>query len=996
MTKESRAFSLTEILIALGIIILFITLPFLAYRNYSKKARDEKRKTDLLKISQGLEQYRAEKGVYPPDLDALKTEGYLPDLPVDPLDGEAVPGEEGIEYGYSYESDGNTYTLMARLEDDVRSSVGGGGGGGLGAGTLTNYNLSGTATGVPNGGAYTGTVSISGTVTAGGVLNGTFSGSLSGGSITGTITNATVSNATNGSVSGTCTFQTGTVAGTSFNGIVVTCNLTGSGGPGGGSGPGVFIVDPINPKGDDKPIAQLTQDAGTSPSPTIPSKTPYISPTDLIRAGSVTVTPPPCTQSITCSGSCRELSGRCAAGVNTYASTMGDCLYYTRPGFPVCQPMPAPDQACTVTSDSCTPATGEHPVCNVTTCIPYCNATISCAGSCQQLNNRCGSYSSTRSGCTYTTHSAGTCQVTAALDQACTVTGDTCNVGGGEHPNCSGTNCIPNCDSTISCSGSCQTTAGRCAPNSYASTRGGCTYTTYSGGGSCTAVAAPNQACSVTSQSCTSPPLCETSTSYCRNCLSNANCTNPAAPRCASYNCSACTGDPDCSNFAGTYCSSGTCTEPSFSTYFGLSNELPGHKGIMPSKVDYSTFVQRVYSSGGNNYAGVYKFDNRGNLSWNAGSGSMSYPTQWVYPRGVQPMADGGVVGVSSVMFDQPNTRHSVYLQMFNSGGGLLQESIIGRPGVYDGDVEFYHFDEIPAAQGGGIIGAGLYTTSSSPYQASCILMRVNTSGNIVWQKLIGSAPMTCTAQSVAYNPTGNNIVFLIIGSSIPGAPGNLDAALLRFDLSGNLQSAWAYGTSAADFIWQQSAGINPSNGHVTFTFGLNSYATNLLMRVNPNTSAGSSIASKLTDYNATDSLTVFSDGGFGITANGSGNAHHMAVFDSAGNKLWEKQLNPFVGGSRTDCNYAFPRKTLNGQYVATARCYGPQFIWKLRSNGSMSSCTDLTDTAIVNSYLWASSASVSINDVTGTIPISNGGASREYPSTSWNYDATRTNNCTY
>lgn len=298
-SNSKAAFSLTEILIALGIIIIFITLPVLAYGNYSKKTRDEKRKTDISRVAQALEQYKAEKGVYPPDLSTLQTEGFIPEMPVDPKTGES----------YDYSSDTLGYKLIADLENDVRNADG-------------------------------------------------------------------------------------------------------------STGPGVAIVDSNNQNPTEEIIAQLTQGAGNNPSPTVPSKTPYISPTGA-RAGSATITPPPCTGTIVCSGACQQITGRC----DDYASEKINCLYTTRSGFPSCQPMAAPNQPCTYdgTAADCSAGTG----CLATYCRPNCNAGPVCAGVCSQVAGRCappGSYSSTMGSCTYKTLSGGgTCYEVAAPNQPCTI-----------------------------------------------------------------------------------------------------------------------------------------------------------------------------------------------------------------------------------------------------------------------------------------------------------------------------------------------------------------------------------------------------------------------------------------------------------------------------------------------------------------------------------------------------------------------------------------------
>lgn len=122
-----RGFTLTEILIALGIVIVFITLPALTYGSYLKKVRDLRRKSDVNSIQQALEQYRANNGLYPTEetwKDVLVEGGYIATIPNDPKEGEPVPNETGLTYEYVYISNPqeNTYQLRAFLEGTTDQS----------------------------------------------------------------------------------------------------------------------------------------------------------------------------------------------------------------------------------------------------------------------------------------------------------------------------------------------------------------------------------------------------------------------------------------------------------------------------------------------------------------------------------------------------------------------------------------------------------------------------------------------------------------------------------------------------------------------------------------------------------------------------------------------------------------------------------------------------------------------------------------------------------
>lgn len=122
MRAFNNAFTLIEIIIALAIIAIFVTLPILAYSNYSRNARDTQRKNDVNKVQAALELYKADEGTYPgqDNWEADVTEGgYMPTIPLDPKNGQLAISDSSITYGYTYDvsSDGQSYQISALLEN---------------------------------------------------------------------------------------------------------------------------------------------------------------------------------------------------------------------------------------------------------------------------------------------------------------------------------------------------------------------------------------------------------------------------------------------------------------------------------------------------------------------------------------------------------------------------------------------------------------------------------------------------------------------------------------------------------------------------------------------------------------------------------------------------------------------------------------------------------------------------------------------------------------
>lgn len=115
--KQRRGFTLIEVLVTVTIISLLTVMGAVSYRQTAIASRDAKRSADLETVRQGLVIYKTDQGSYPSGsnfntmLQALATAGALTSSQniVDPMNGQAP-------YGYTYSSNGTTFTLTARLE----------------------------------------------------------------------------------------------------------------------------------------------------------------------------------------------------------------------------------------------------------------------------------------------------------------------------------------------------------------------------------------------------------------------------------------------------------------------------------------------------------------------------------------------------------------------------------------------------------------------------------------------------------------------------------------------------------------------------------------------------------------------------------------------------------------------------------------------------------------------------------------------------------------
>jgi general secretion pathway protein G len=93
-----RGFTLIELLIVLSLITVLAGIALANYRNATTRAKEAVLKEDLFRVRDAVDQYYADKGQYPSDLQSLVTDGYLRQVPKDPMTDsadtwQAIPAE---------------------------------------------------------------------------------------------------------------------------------------------------------------------------------------------------------------------------------------------------------------------------------------------------------------------------------------------------------------------------------------------------------------------------------------------------------------------------------------------------------------------------------------------------------------------------------------------------------------------------------------------------------------------------------------------------------------------------------------------------------------------------------------------------------------------------------------------------------------------------------------------------------------------------------------
>ena len=124
--RRQLGYSLLELMIAMFIIVILISVAVPSYQRAMQNARETVLKENLWQMRRAIDQYQADKGKPPQSLDDLVTAKYLRERPVDPItettdwnevmeadstDSEAEPGMSNIKSASDgVDSEGKAYS----------------------------------------------------------------------------------------------------------------------------------------------------------------------------------------------------------------------------------------------------------------------------------------------------------------------------------------------------------------------------------------------------------------------------------------------------------------------------------------------------------------------------------------------------------------------------------------------------------------------------------------------------------------------------------------------------------------------------------------------------------------------------------------------------------------------------------------------------------------------------------------------------------------------
>ena len=97
-TLTERGFTLIELIVVMSLIVMLATIGVTAYTSSLQRGREAVLKEDLFRMRDAIDQYYADKGKYPADLNELVTASYMRRVPQDPTTvstttWQAIPAE---------------------------------------------------------------------------------------------------------------------------------------------------------------------------------------------------------------------------------------------------------------------------------------------------------------------------------------------------------------------------------------------------------------------------------------------------------------------------------------------------------------------------------------------------------------------------------------------------------------------------------------------------------------------------------------------------------------------------------------------------------------------------------------------------------------------------------------------------------------------------------------------------------------------------------------
>jgi general secretion pathway protein G len=87
--RQPKGFTLIEVLIVVTLLVILATVGMPTYKNAVRRSQEAVLKEDLYRMRDAIDQYYADKNKWPASLQDLVSEGYLREVPKDPMTDSA-------------------------------------------------------------------------------------------------------------------------------------------------------------------------------------------------------------------------------------------------------------------------------------------------------------------------------------------------------------------------------------------------------------------------------------------------------------------------------------------------------------------------------------------------------------------------------------------------------------------------------------------------------------------------------------------------------------------------------------------------------------------------------------------------------------------------------------------------------------------------------------------------------------------------------------------
>ena len=110
--SSTRGFTLIEVMIVVTLVVILASIGMSTYTNSVHRTREAVLKEDLFRMRDAIDQFYADKNQYPASIQDLVSEGYLREIPKDPMTNSAETWNE-----IPSENDANNPAAVAGIKD---------------------------------------------------------------------------------------------------------------------------------------------------------------------------------------------------------------------------------------------------------------------------------------------------------------------------------------------------------------------------------------------------------------------------------------------------------------------------------------------------------------------------------------------------------------------------------------------------------------------------------------------------------------------------------------------------------------------------------------------------------------------------------------------------------------------------------------------------------------------------------------------------------------